>query len=127
MNSTNKPALGFIGLGVMGEPMCRNLLEKSSALAESVSVFDLNKQSVTRLVEAGADSRESISALAQNTNLIFLSLPGGDEVKSVLNGADGILQNARSGTLVVDLSTSPVSLTRELANNARKQLSLIHI
>ena len=121
MNSTNKPALGFIGLGVMGEPMCRNLLEKSSALAESVSVFDLNKQSVTRLVEAGAESRECISALAQNTNLIFLSLPGGDEVKSVLNGADGVLQNARSGTLVVDLSTSPVGLTRELANNARKQ------
>jgi len=114
MANTNL-TLGFIGLGVMGEPMCRNLIEKS---ASSVSIYDIKPHPVTRLTEAGAQAKESIAQLAGSVDVLFLSLPGGAEVETVLSGADGVIANARPGSVIVDLSTSEVSLTRRMASVA---------
>ncbi|OED44603.1 2-hydroxy-3-oxopropionate reductase [Chromatiales bacterium (ex Bugula neritina AB1)] len=115
------PALGFIGLGVMGEPMCRNLVSRSSAIASCVSAYDLNPQPMERLHQAGATTVQSIEQLASEADILFLSLPGGDEVESVLTAPDGVFANAKQGLIIVDLSTSEVGLTRQLAGLAEEQ------
>lgn len=109
--------IGYVGLGVMGEPICANILRKSGF---PVAVTDLNPAPVKRLVEAGATDAGSLAALAKSVDVLFLSLPGGPQVEAVMHGPRGILANGRPGLVIVDQSTSPVTLTRELAEAARE-------
>lgn len=104
--------IGFAGLGVMGEPICQNILTKSGA---KLYVFDINSEPVDRLKALGAIPTDSIAELAAKVDILFLSLPGGPQVEAVIRGPGGILESARPGLLLVDTSTAPVSLTRELA------------
>lgn len=104
--------IGFIGLGVMGEPMCRNLARKGT---RRVLGFDRASEPLTRLREAGVERAESLADLARECGVIFMALPSGRHVEAVCSGADGLLAAIRPGTLVVDLGTSPVDLTRSLA------------
>jgi hypothetical protein len=106
------PVIGFAGLGVMGEPMCRNILNKSGA---AVWVFDLDPAPVARLVAAGATQASGIAKLASSVDVLILSLPGGPEVEAVILGDDGVLVHAKTGMTVVDMSTAPVGLTRDIA------------
>ncbi|RKE79313.1 hypothetical protein DFO46_4044 [Rhizobium sp. AG855] len=108
----NDLKIGFAGLGVMGEPMCRNILTKSGA---PLQILDLNPAPVERLVALGAVPVESIAEMAKTADIIFLSLPGGLQVEQVISGAGGILENASPGLTVVDTSTLSVGLTRRLA------------
>ena len=102
--------IGFIGLGVMGEPMCRNLSLKSGC---QVTAFDVCAEPLERLAEAGVRQAGSIAELA-NADVIFLSLPSGKAVREVCLEPERLVDHARSGTTVVDLGTSPVALAREL-------------
>ena len=111
MISNNGPALGFIGLGVMGEPMCRNLAAKAG---RPVLAFDLRSEPGERLATDGVAAASSIASIAA-AETIFLSLPGRDEVRAVVLGEDGLLANGRPGQIVVDLGTTPVGLAREIA------------
>lgn len=104
--------LGFIGLGVMGEPMCRNLRERSG---KRVLAFDLNQQPLGRLAEYGVEPAESAGATVAGSEVVFVSLPSGKELEALSQGKDGLLENVRSGQIIVDLGTSPVGLTRRLA------------
>jgi 3-hydroxyisobutyrate dehydrogenase len=103
--------IGFIGLGVMGEPICRNLLKKSG---KRVIAFDLSREPLERLHEEGADVAGSIATLVQVSDLVFLCLPSAKHVRGVFEG-DGILGNIRQGQVVVDLGTSAVNQTRDFA------------
>ncbi len=103
--------LGFIGLGVMGEPMCRNLAAKSGL---RVRAFDLRAAPLERLAEAGVEPAASVAEVAEGADLVFLSLPHGDAVEAVTLGPGGVLAQAGPGAAVVDLSTSPVPLTRRI-------------
>ena len=105
---------GFIGLGVMGEPMCRNLALKSGA---TVAGFDLAPAPLQRLAAHGVSAAASVAALAQASDVILLSLPSGAELEAVCAGPGGLLAEARAGQIVVDLGTSPVGLTRALAQS----------
>ncbi len=105
-------AVGFAGLGVMGEPICRNILTKSGA---QMHVFDLNPEPMARLAELGANTAASVGDLAATMDILFLSLPGGPQVEAVIRGPGGVLERGRPGLLLVDTSTAPVGLTRELA------------
>lgn len=107
-----KSVIGFAGLGVMGEPICQNILTKSGA---ELYVFDLNSEPVERLKAKGAIPAGSIAEMAAKVDILFLSLPGGPQIEAVIRGPGGVLENARPGLLLVDTSTAPVSLTRELA------------
>lgn len=107
-----EPVIGFAGLGVMGEPICRNILTKSGA---EVHVFDLSADPVDRLVALGAQRANGIAELAATVDVLFLSLPGGPQVEAVIRGQDGVLSHGQAGLTVVDMSTAPVGLTRELA------------
>jgi len=100
--------LGFIGLGVMGEPMCRNMALKSRL---RMLASDLNDAPLQRLETHGI-VRADVATIAAQADIVFLSLPSGKEVESVCRL---LLPLMRRGQTVVDLSTSPVGLTRDLA------------
>ncbi len=104
--------LGFIGLGVMGEPMCRNLARKSG---RRVLAHDLAAAPVERLAAEGVIPARSARELAARADVVFLSLPSGTEVEAVCAGDAGLFATARAGQTIVDLGTSPVALARSLA------------
>jgi 3-hydroxyisobutyrate dehydrogenase-like beta-hydroxyacid dehydrogenase len=108
---TAKMTLGFIGLGVMGEPMCRHLLQKTGS---RVTIHDLNAEPVARLEKLGARDGGSVAEVAK-ADIVFISLPSGAHLQKVCEGPGGLLQGTRPGQTVVDLSTSPLKLTRTLA------------
>jgi 3-hydroxyisobutyrate dehydrogenase len=103
--------IGFIGLGVMGEPICRNLVRKSGA---RVIAFDLAPEPLARLKADGADVAASVADVIGNCEILFLCLPSAKHVRAVFEG-DGILRNIRQGQIVVDLGTSSVTQTRDFA------------
>jgi 3-hydroxyisobutyrate dehydrogenase len=104
-------AIGFIGLGVMGEPICRNLVKKSGA---RVAAFDLATEPLQRLRNDGADIVASVSDIVAGSEIVFLCLPSAKHVRAVFE-SDGIAQNIRRGQIIVDLGTSSVSQTRDFA------------
>ncbi len=102
---TDYKTIGFIGLGVMGEPICRNLVKKSGA---SVIAFDLTAEPLQRLHGEGAEIAASVADVVSAGDLVFLCLPSTKHVRAVFEG-DGIAKTIRSGQIVVDLGTSSVS------------------
>lgn len=105
---TGQPVLGFIGLGVMGEPICRNMREKSGA---RMLVSDLSPDPVARLTAIGATETPP-DLIAAQADILFLSLPGGPQVETV---ASALIPHMKPGATLVDMSTAPVALTRRLA------------
>ena len=103
--------IGFIGLGVMGEPICRNLVKKSGS---RVLAFDLSPEPLARLGADGAEIAASVAGVIKQSDLLFLCLPSAKHVRAVFEG-DGILKNIGSGKVVVDLGTSSVNQTRDFA------------
>jgi 3-hydroxyisobutyrate dehydrogenase len=106
-----KPELGFVGLGNMGEPMCRRLLENGY----KVSVYDANPQTVSRLGDMPAEPAQNLKALASSAEVVLLSLPGSDVVEEVVLGEGGLAGELSSGKVLVDTSSSRPSSTRDLA------------
>jgi 3-hydroxyisobutyrate dehydrogenase-like beta-hydroxyacid dehydrogenase len=102
--------IGFIGVGTMGEPMCRNLARKSGM---TVWAADRDKAPLERLSGDGV-KMVSIDAIIAECRTIFLSLPGGKEVEEVCLGTGGLVAKVPLGRTVVDLSTAPISLARRL-------------
>lgn len=100
--------IGFIGLGVMGGPMCRNVATKHNG---RVLAFDLSQTALEELSDTKIEAQDSIESLAENSDVILMSLPGGPQVEAV---ALIISQYAKSGTTVIDLSTTPISVARSV-------------
>ena len=111
------PPLGFIGLGVMGEPMCRNLARCSG---RSVIAFDQDSAPLNRLAKIGVAPAKTVQEVGA-AEIVFLSLPDGDAVSAVCFGKEGLLSQLDAGSTLVDLGTSPVALTREIALLAMEQ------
>lgn len=105
--------LGFIGTGVMGEPMCRNLAQKSGA---RVLAWDLQRAPLERLRAHGVAAASSPGELAAKASILFVCLPGGAQLESLCETA--LLPAARPGLTIVDLGTSGVGRTRELARRS---------
>lgn len=116
--------LGFIGLGVMGEHMCANLILKSG---RKVNIYDIQPEPIARLKELGGIPGDSLSELASTSDFIFLSLPSIAQVEEVCVGENGILSATdRRVKYIVDMSTSDVTRTRQLAEKlAAKGIILI--
>jgi 3-hydroxyisobutyrate dehydrogenase-like beta-hydroxyacid dehydrogenase len=112
---TTQPArIGFIGTGVMGEPMCRNLARKSGL---PTLALDRDPAPLARLAADGVRTAGSVAELARASDVTFLSLPSGEVVDALCRSAgDGLLASVRPGQIVVDLSTSAVDTTRALAS-----------
>ena len=101
--------IGFVGLGVMGEPMCANLTRKSGL---PVHVFDMAKEPVQRLAEQGALAQASLEDLGANADVVFLSLPSIVQVEAV---CEQLVRAVPAPRMIVDMSTSDVARTRALA------------
>jgi 3-hydroxyisobutyrate dehydrogenase-like beta-hydroxyacid dehydrogenase len=115
--------IGFIGVGVMGEPMCRNLKRKSSA---NVIALDRDPAPLQRLAQDGVVVGRSIEEVVGPAAVVFLSLPSGEAVDDVVHSSAGILSCAHSGQIIVDLGTSQVDLTTSLARElAQREVTFI--
>jgi 3-hydroxyisobutyrate dehydrogenase-like beta-hydroxyacid dehydrogenase len=101
----NAPTIGFIGLGVMGGPMCRNVVSRHPA---PVHAFDINAGALCDVAAAGARAAPSSAQVAVACDIVFLSLPSGKQVDEVCFGTEGISASGRRGLIVVDLSTTSV-------------------
>ena len=104
--------IAFIGLGVMGEAMCRNLVKKGSW---SIVGFDMKADPMQRLKADGVTPAASMADAVTKADVILLCLPGGKEVEAVTRGKGGLLGLVRKGQTVADMSTAPPRLMRELA------------
>ena len=111
MTSQGMQQIGFVGLGVMGEPMCRNLAVKSGL---RIVGYDLNPAPLERLAQHGVSPGGSIKATVAGSDVVFLCLPSGEAVSELAHAADGLLVHISAGQLVVDLSTSSVAVTHTL-------------
>ena len=103
--------IGFIGTGVMGEPMCRNLALKGGG---KVVAYDIDSESLSRLSADGVAVADSPADIAARAHTILLSLPAGEQVREICLGADGLIGHLEAGQCVVDSGTSPPALAREL-------------
>ncbi|MFC7394165.1 2-hydroxy-3-oxopropionate reductase [Scopulibacillus cellulosilyticus] len=112
-----KRKIGFIGLGIMGKPMSLNLI----MAGHQVTVFDINQQVVKSLEEAGAVSAKSPKEVAEKNDVIITMLPASKHVKEVVLGENGILEGAKEGTLIIDMSSITPTVSKELANIASKK------
>ncbi len=112
MTSLASKPIGFIGLGVMGEPICRNLLKKS---AQPLVVYDLAPEPLARLGGEGAAIAASVADAVSRCDVLFLCLPSATHVRAAFEGDTGILGHVRPNKIVIDLGTSAVDLTRDFA------------
>ncbi len=105
----DKNTIGFIGLGVMGEPMCHNLHTKSG---RTVIAHDINPEPLDRARAANIGVAEDLANIAKNCGTIFISMPSGVQLSAV---CEGLMPHMRTGQTIVDTTTAPVALTKELA------------
>jgi 2-hydroxy-3-oxopropionate reductase len=105
-----KERVGFIGLGVMGRPMARNLMEAGHELV----LFSRTRASVDEAARDGGTPASSPREVAEQADVVILMLPDSPQVRDVLDGDDGLL----AGSLVVDMSTISPVVTREIAAEA---------
>lgn len=109
--------IGFIGLGIMGKPMALNLLSKGY----HVTVNDINKEAVQSLVELGAIGAESLDLIAESCEIIITMLPASQHVKQVILDDNGVLNGAKQGTVIIDMSSISPVVSKEIAAAAAKK------
>jgi len=103
--------VGFIGLGIMGKPMSKNLIKAGYSLV----VHDVNKSAVTELIALGAGSAENARELAKKVDVVITMLPNSPHVKEVVLGPDGVIEAARPGLVLIDMSSIAPLVSRELS------------
>ncbi len=121
MNPSSTPAIGFVGLGNMGAPMCRRLL----AAGYEVTAFDVNAKALADIVTHGATPATSAAECAAQADLFLTSLPRPDHVEAVMAGPSGALAVLRPGSVWVDLTTNRKELVTRLAASAPDGVSVV--
>lgn len=109
--------IGFIGLGIMGKPMAKNLIKAGYALV----VYDLNAAAVQEVVAAGAEAGASAKEVAQRSDVVITMVPNSPHVKAVVLGENGVLEGARPGTILVDMSSIAPLVSKEVCAAAAQK------
>jgi len=109
--------IGFIGLGIMGKPMSKNLLKAGYQLI----VYDIVKEAVEEVVVAGAEAASSPREVAERCDKFINMLPNSPHVKEVVLGHDGIIEGARPNSILVDMSSIDPIVTREIAARLKEK------
>jgi 2-hydroxy-3-oxopropionate reductase len=109
--------IGFIGLGIMGCPMAKNLLKKGYSL----TVYDIVPEKIDELVDAGAKAGSSNKDVAEKSEIIITMLPNSPEVKEAVLGKDGILDGARPGSILIDMSSIAPLASKEVSERAKEK------
>jgi 3-hydroxyisobutyrate dehydrogenase-like beta-hydroxyacid dehydrogenase len=111
MNADTKPRIGFIGLGLMGHGMARNIVTKGYPLTVRVH---RNRKPIEDLLAAGAKEVKTNADVARGSDIVFLCVTGTPQVEAIVHGDDGLLSAAREGLIVVDTSTAEPASTAVL-------------
>ena len=107
--------IGFIGIGIMGKPMARNLMKAGYQLV----VYNRTPGPTNELVAEGARAASNPRAVAEQSDIVITMLPDSPQVQEVMTGEHGLLAGARAGTLVIDMSTISPVVTQQLAQAAQ--------
>ena len=108
-------SVGFIGVGNMGNPMAGNVLKGGFAM----TVFDKNPKAMANLVEAGAHGAASVRELADRSEVVMTCLPASPDVEALYLEPDGLIDLAKPGTVLIDLSSVLPSTPRKLEPRAQ--------
>ncbi len=120
---TTKERIGFIGIGLMGHGMAKNLIAKGHPLKFRVN---RNRDNIADLLAAGATEVKTNADCARDADVVFICVTGSPQVEAIVYGADGLMQAARPGLIVIDCSTSePDSTARIRDDLATKQVSFV--
>ncbi len=103
--------IGFIGLGIMGKPMCRNLLKAGHQL----TVFDIDQAAMDELQLPGVEPGASAKDVAAKSDIVITMLPNSPIVKTAILGKEGVLEGARQGSIVIDMSSISPQASQEIA------------
>lgn len=103
--------IGFIGLGIMGKPMSKNLIKAGYELV----VCDFNEKNVKELTDLGAASAKNGKEVAEACEIIITMLPNSPHVKTVVMGENGILESANAGTIIIDMSSIAPLASQEIS------------
>jgi 3-hydroxyisobutyrate dehydrogenase len=115
--------VGFIGVGNMGGPMCRNIIKRSN---HQVTVFDLNPAAVKTCTDLGGTAAKSIAEVTKGADVVMTSLPMPKDVEAVALGDNGILANISKGQTYIDLSTNAPSMVKKIgAAMAAKGIAML--
>jgi len=113
----SNPTIGFIGLGVMGKPMARNLMKAGYPLV----VYNRSRQAVEELSKEGAQAATVAQQVAELAEIIITMLPDSPDVEQVYSGESGVFAGARAGQLLIDMSTISPVMARKLTAEAGKR------
>jgi 2-hydroxy-3-oxopropionate reductase len=111
------PIIGFIGLGIMGKPMARNLMKAGYGLV----VHNRSRSSVKELANEGAKAAASSTEVAEQSEFLISMLPDSPDVELVYAGADGVFSGVKPGTLLIDMSSISPVVARKLAAEAERR------
>ena len=109
--------IGFIGLGIMGKPMVRNLMEAGN----TVTVYDIVGTSVEEMATEGAIPASSSSEVASKNSLIITMVPDSADSEAAILGANGVLEGAESGSVVIDMSSIAPASSQKIAAGCEAQ------
>jgi 2-hydroxy-3-oxopropionate reductase len=109
--SDNFRKIGFIGLGIMGKPMSKNLLKAGY----EVIALDINKKNLDEVVAAGAKAADSPRALAEQVPIVITMLPNSPQVRDVVLGEEGVIEGAKQGSILIDMSSIAPLVSRQIA------------
>lgn len=113
----SNPVIGFIGLGIMGKPMARNLLKAGYP----VVVHNRSRGAVDELVREGVQAAATLKEVAERGEVIITMLPDSPDVEVVYSGEQGIFSGAKPGQLLIDMSSISPVVARKLATEAAKR------
>ena len=122
MSENSTPPIGFIGLGIMGQPMARNLI----VAGYSTTVYGRRAKPVEALVADGASVAASSKEVAQRSEIIITMLPDSADSEVVILGEQGVLEGAREGSVIIDMSSiAPLVTQRIAAEAARRKVEML--
>lgn len=109
--------VGFVGLGIMGRPMAKNVVKAGY----EVTVFDFNQEAIDDLVAHGAKAADSGKAAAQEADVVITMLPNSPNVEAALFAENGIAEGLRPGATVIDMSSIAPKASQAFAERLAKQ------
>jgi 2-hydroxy-3-oxopropionate reductase len=109
--------LGFIGVGIMGKPMAKNLIDAGYKMI----AYDITKEALDEIVAYGAERGTSPKNVAENSDIVITMLPNSPDVKKAVLGEKGVIEGVRKGQIVIDMSSIAPLVSREVAKELEKK------
>ncbi|MFB0505769.1 MAG: 2-hydroxy-3-oxopropionate reductase [Thermodesulfobacteriota bacterium] len=109
--------IGFIGVGIMGKPMAKNLIDAGYKLI----AYDIVEKALNEIVQHGAERGASPKNVAENSDIIITMLPNSPDVKKAVLGENGVIEGVREGQILIDMSSIAPLVSQEVARELKKK------